>query len=114
MHTYLASLFSALHCVPSALPRAHSDAESGLLNLPQSLVIMLVMLNFRILFVQQYIIIILCSHLHPFKHTSLQYVGLDAHLPSMPQLHTDEKTEVPCQSSFRPSPGALKYFLFGC
>ena len=38
-----------------ALPKAHSDAEGGPLHLPQSLVIMPAMLNFFILFVQQYI-----------------------------------------------------------
>ena len=44
----------------ATFPKVHSDAEGGPLNLPQSLVIMLAMLIFLILFVQQYIII--CSH----------------------------------------------------
>ena len=70
-----------------ALPKVHSAAEGGPLNLPKSLVIMLDMLDFFILFVQQYIIII-CSHPRPLQHTSPQYVGLDVHLASMPQLQT--------------------------
>ena len=42
-----------------------SDAESGSLNLPQSLVIMLVIFHFLIFFIQQCVII--CSHLCPFN-----------------------------------------------
>ena len=57
-----------------ALPKVHSDAEGGPVNLPQSVVIMLAMLTFLILFMQQYIII--CSHPHPIQHTSPQYVSL--------------------------------------
>ena len=56
-----------------ALPKAHSDSEGGPLNLPQSLVITLALLNFLVLFVQQYIIII-CSHPRPLRHTSPQDV----------------------------------------
>ena len=63
-----------------ALPKDHSDAEVGPLNLSQSLVIMLAMLNFFLLFVQQYIIII-CSHPRPLQHTS-------PHLTNMSQLQT--------------------------
>ena len=123
MHTYLSSSTSFLHCLLPALPKAHSDAEGGPLNLPQSLVIMLAMLNFLILFVQQYIIII-CSHPRPLQHTSPQYVGLDAHYQhapaSDPLVHVDEKAAqlrcalcvfMPssCQASFRPLPLSLKY-----
>ena len=106
-----------------ALAKVHSAAEGGPLNLPQSMVIMLDMLNFFILFVQQYIIII-CSHPRPLQHTSPQYVGLDVHLASMSQLQTRSSTltkkarncaapfvfseQAPCQASFRPLPLGLK------
>ena len=73
-----------------ALPKVHSDAEGGPLNLPRSLVIMLVMLNFLILFLQLCIIII-CSHPHP-QHTSPRHVGLDVHLTNMPPLQTRSST----------------------
>ena len=106
-----------------ALPKVHSDAEGGPLHLPQSLVIMLAMLNFLILFVQQYIRII-CSHPRPLQHTLPQYLGLDGHLTNMPQLQTSSSTltkklhsyavpsvfscQTPCQTSFRPLPLGLK------
>ena len=78
-----------------ALPKAHSDAEGGPLNLPQSLVIMLAMLNFLIFFVQQRTTTIInhtCSHPPPLQHASPQYVGLDVHLANMPQLQTRSPT----------------------
>ena len=68
-----------------ALPKVHSDAEGGPLNLPQSLVIMLAMLNFLIPSVQQCIIII-CSYRRPLERTSPQSVRLDVHLTNMPHL----------------------------
>ena len=74
-----------------ALPKVHSDAEGGPLNLSRSLVIMLAMLNFLFFFVQQYIIDI-CSHSRPFQNTSPQYVGLDVHLTNMPRLQTRSPT----------------------
>ena len=105
-----------------ALPKVHSDAEGGPLNLPQSLVIMLAMLNVLILFMQRYIII--CSHPRPLQHTSPQYVGLDVHLANMSQLQTRSSTLTKklhncaapfvfscqglCQASFRPFPFGLK------
>ena len=81
-------LFTAL--LLPALPKVHSDAEGGPLNLPQSLVIMLAMLNFFILFVQQYTLI--CSHPRPLQDTLPQYVGLDVYLTNMPQLQTRSST----------------------
>ena len=80
------------------------------------------MLNFLLLVVHQYIIII-CSHPRPLQHTSPQYVGLDVHLTNMSQLQTRSSTmkklhncAVPfvfscqalCQASFRPFPFGLK------
>ena len=52
---YLSSSTSFLQCITffPALPKVHSDAEGGPLNLPQSLVIMFSMLDFLILFMQQ-------------------------------------------------------------
>ena len=68
-----------------AFPKVHSDTEGGPLNLPLSLVIILAMLIFFILFVQQYTTIIR-SHPRHFQHTSPQYVGLDVHFANMPGL----------------------------
>ena len=112
--------FTAL-LVP-ALPKVHSDAEGGPLNLPQSLDIILSMMNFFILFVQQYTLI--CSHPRPLQHTLPQYVGLDVHLTNLPQLQTRSSTltkklhscavpfviscQAPCQARFRPLPLGLK------
>ena len=106
-----------------ALPKVHSDAEGGPLNLPQSLVIMLAMLSFLIFFVQQYRRIV-CSYPRPLQHTSPQYVGLDVHLANMSQLQTRSSTLTKklhncaapfvfscqglCQASFRPFPFGLK------
>ena len=73
-----------------ALPKVHSDAEGGPLNLLQALVIMLATLNFLILVMYQYIII--CSHPLPLQHTSPQYVGLDVRLTNTPQLQTRSST----------------------
>ena len=100
-HAYLTSLTSAFHCVLlPALPKVHSDAEGWPFHLPQSLVIMLALLSFLILFVQHYIKVI-CSHPRPLQHTSPQYVGLEwfgcsSHqhaAASDPLVHFDEKTE---------------------
>ena len=120
-HAYLSSSPSVFPCVTlPALPKVHSDSEGGPLNLPQSLVNMLVMLNFFFLFLQQYILI--CAHHRPLQHTLLQYVGLDVHVTNMPQLQTRWSTltkklrswavpfvfscQAPCQASFRPLPWA--------
>ena len=100
-HAYLTSSTSAFHCVLlPALPKVHSDAEGWPFHLPQSLVIMLALLSFLILFVQHYIKVI-CSHPRPLQHTSPQYVGLEwfgcsSHqhaAASDPLVHFDEKTE---------------------
>lgn len=83
--------FSLRNFLP--LPTVHSDAEGGLLKLPQSVVIMLAMLNAVILFLQQFT----CSHLCPLQHcTSPQFVGLDVRLINTPQashplIHVDRK-----------------------
>ena len=53
-----------------ALPKVHSEAEGGPLNLPQSLVIMLASLNFLILFVQLYIVIMCFSPSSPLTPPS--------------------------------------------
>ena len=101
-----------------ALPKVHSDAAGGPLNLLQSLVVMLAMLNFLILFV-----IITFASTSP-QQTSPQYVGLHVHLTYMPRLQTRLSTsmkklrscavtfvfscQAPCQASFRPLPLRLK------
>ena len=90
------------------------------MNLPQSPAIMLAMLIFFILFVQQHTTII-CSHRRRLQHTSPQYVGLDVHLTNMPKLQTRSSAltkklrscavfscQAPCQASFRPLPLGLK------
>ena len=82
-----------------ALPKVHSDAEGGPLNLPQSIVIMLAILNFLILLVQPYTII-LCCHPRPIQHTSPQYVGLDVHLTNMPRSSTLTKKLRSCAVPF--------------
>ena len=90
----------------------------------QSLVILLALLNFLLLFVQLCVIII-CFHPRPFQHTSPQYVRLDVHLTDVPQLQTRSSTltkklhscavpfvfscQAPCQASFRPLPLGLKF-----
>ena len=66
---YFSSSTFFLHCLLSRASKG-SDAEGGPLNLPQLLVIMLAMLKFFILFLQQCIII--CSHPRPLQHTSPQ------------------------------------------
>ena len=90
-------------------------AEGGPLYLPKSLVIMLAMPNFLILFVQQ-CIIVRCSHPHPLQQDRLNTLVWmltckHAHA-SDPLVHADEKTEVPCQASFRSLPLALKFCFF--
>ena len=81
-----------------ALPKVHSDAQSGPLNVPQSLVIMLAMLNFFILLLQQCTFI--CAHSCPFQHTSPTYIirfGMvwTVAVPTRPSFrparHVDEK-----------------------
>ena len=89
LHLCLAS-FSCCTRTPNSHPQPKLS-KVDFLNLSQSLVIMLAMLNFFILFVQRYIIII-CSHPRPLQHTSPQYVGLDVHLTNMPQLQTRSST----------------------
>ena len=101
-----------------ALPKFHSDAESGPLNLPQSLVVMLAMLNFLILFVQQYI-------MNTSSPPSTYIASIRrSDLTNMPQLQTRSSTltkklrscaapfvfscQAPCQASFRPLPMGLK------
>ena len=111
------SFFTAL--LLPALPKVHSDTEGGPLNLPQSLVIMLAMLNFFILFVQEYTII--CSHPHLLQRRLPQDVGLGVHLTNMSRFQTHWSTltkklrscavpfvfscQVPCQTSVRLTPG---------
>ena len=98
-----------------ALPKIHSDAEGGPSNLPQSLVVMLAMLNLLNPFVQQYIII--CSHPRPLQHTSPQYVGLDVRLTNMLQTRSSTlmkrlrscavpSAELPAKLAFVPYPWA--------
>ena len=86
-------------------------------------------LNFLILFVIQYILIIR-SHPRPLQHTSPQYGALDAHLTNMPQFLTRSSTftkklrscgvhfaflcQTPCQVRFRPLPLGLKFCLCFC
>ena len=127
LHLCLAS-FSCCTRTPNSHPQP-TLSKVDFLNLSQSLVIMLAMLNFFILFVQRYIIII-CSHPRPLQHTSPQYVGLDVHLTNMPQLQTRSSTltkklcscaapfvfscQVPCQASFRPLPPGLQICLRRC
>ena len=102
----------------------YSVAEGGPLNLPQSMIIKLGLLNFLILFERQHRIII-CSRPRPLQHTSPQYVGLTFHLTNTPQLQTRSSTlpkklrscampfvfscQFPCHASFRPRPLGLKY-----
>ena len=92
----------------------------------QSLVILLALLNFLLLFVQLCVIII-CFHPRPFQHTSPQYVRLDVQLTDVPQLQTRSSTltkklhscavpfvfscQAPCQASFRPVPLGFKLGL---
>ena len=80
-----------------ALRKVHSDAGSGSLNLPQSLVIMLVVFHFLIFFIQQWIMIY--SHLRPLRHAFPLYVGLDFRFTLQtfrPFVHVDEKTAQLC------------------
>ena len=95
------------------------------MNLPQSLVIMLDMLYFLILFMQLYKMI--CSHPRPLQHTSPQCKGLDVQLTNTPQLQTRSSTltkklcscavpfvfssHAPYQASFRSLPLGFKYII---
>ena len=83
-----------------ALPKVHSDAEGGPLNLLQALVIMLATLNFLILVMHQYIIIPVCSHPLPLQHTS----------------HVDEKAaQLRCALCvFMPKPAKLAFIPYPC
>ena len=113
--------FTAL--LSPAVSKVHSDAGSGHLNLHQSLVSKLVMLNLFLLFVPQYILIY--SHPRPLQPTLPQYIGLDVHPTNMPQFQTRSTTlttkvaqlrcafcvfscEAPCQASSRPLPRGLE------
>ena len=91
------------------LPKVHSDAEGGPFNLPQSLVIILAMLNFFIIFVQHPMSATVRTHMFsssspPTYIASIRRFGLDVDLTNMPQLQT-------CSSTLTKKSGQLRCAL---